>query len=240
MTQNTSNKIPTPGTLLATALGIASRLQGQHPAKAQSCQVEWGTPRQGSTVKTLDSRVNTPQGSRVNTPNRSTPIETPTIRTERNIKMTVGKTTSTLDRNKQKKTHFPYRTELPRTRSTGPDRSHGRTLLFKHQRAWPHYLEKRLQRMFEELQGRVWPEERRRMPIARDWHGRWTEEGLGLAKPNQKWILQIDVWFAAQGSKAAGWSTRIRPSMVVSLVRAGRDREIDWSDTWIREDGQEL
>lgn len=27
--------------------------------------------------------------------------------------MTVNKTTSTLDRNKQKKAHFPYRTELP-------------------------------------------------------------------------------------------------------------------------------
>lgn len=149
--------------------------------------------------------------------------------------MTVSKTTSTLDRNKQKKTHFPYRTELL-------DPSHGRTLLFKHQRAWPHYLEKRLQGMFEELQGRVWAEERRKIPLASDWHGRWTEAELGLAKPNQKWILQIDVWFCAQGSKAAGWSTRIRPSMVVSLVRAGQDRhgEIDWSDTWIREDGQEL
>lgn len=149
--------------------------------------------------------------------------------------MTVNKTASTLDRNKQKKTHFPYRTELL-------DPSHGRTLLFKHRRAWPHYLEKRLQRMFEELQGGVWAEERRKMPIASDWHGRWTEEELGLAKPNQKWILQIDVWLAAQGSKAAGWSTRIRPSMTVSLVRAGQDwrREVDWTDTWIREGGQEL
>lgn len=149
--------------------------------------------------------------------------------------MTVNKTQSTLDRNKRKKSHFPYRTYLL-------DPSHGRTLLFKHQRAWPHCLEKRLQRMFEELQGRVWPEERRKMPLASDWQGRWTEEGLGLARSNQKWILQIDVWFAAQGSKAAGWSTRIRPSMVISLVKAGQDwhREVDWTDTWIREDGQEL
>jgi hypothetical protein len=149
--------------------------------------------------------------------------------------MTVNKTQSTLDRNKQKKAHFPYRTELK-------DSSHGRTLLFKHQRAWPHYLEKRLQRMFEELQERVWAEERRKMPLASDWQGRWTEESLGLAKPSQKWIIQIDVWFAAQGSKAAGWSTRIRPSMVVSLVRAGQDwhREVDWTDAWIRENGQEL
>ena len=92
--------------------------------------------------------------------------------------MTVGKTQSTLDRNKQKKTHFPHRTYLL-------DPSHGRTLLFKHQRAWPHYLEKRLQKMFEELQGRVWPEERRKMPLASDWQGRWTEEGLGLGKSNQ-------------------------------------------------------
>ena len=107
--------------------------------------------------------------------------------------MTVNKTQSTLDRNKRKKSHFPYRTYLL-------DPSHGRTLLFKHQRAWPHYLEKRLQRMFEELQGRVWPEERRKMPLASDWQGRWTEEGLGLARSIQKWILQIDVWFAAQGS----------------------------------------
>lgn len=149
--------------------------------------------------------------------------------------MTVSKSQSTLDRNKQKKVHFPHRTYLL-------DASHGRTLLFKHQRAWPHYLEKRLQRMFEELQGRVWPEERRKMPLASDWHGRWTEEGLGLGKSNQKWILQIDVWFAAQGSKASGWSTRIRPNMVISLVRAGQDwhGEVDWTDTWIREDGQEL
>ena len=43
--------------------------------------------------------------------------------------MTVNKTQSTLDRNKQKKTHFPHRTYLL-------DSSHGRTLLFKHQRAW--------------------------------------------------------------------------------------------------------
>lgn len=149
--------------------------------------------------------------------------------------MTVSKTASTLDRNKQKKAHFPYRTELL-------DPSHGRTLLFKHQRAWPGYLERRLQRMFEELQGRVWPEERRKMPLASDWHGRWTEEDLGLSYPSQKWILQIDVWFCAQGSKAAGWSTWIRPSMVISLVRAGQGwhGEVDWSDTWIREDGREL
>lgn len=149
--------------------------------------------------------------------------------------MTVNKTTSTLDRNKQKKAHFSHRTWLL-------DHSHGRTLFFKHQRAWPHYLEKRLQRMFEELQGRVWPEERRKMPLASDWQGRWTEESLGLAKPNQKWILQIDVWLAAQGSKAAGWSTRVRPSMVISRVRAGQNgpEEVDWSDTWIRVDGQEL
>ena len=86
--------------------------------------------------------------------------------------MTVNKTASTLDRNKQKKAHFPHRTYLL-------DPSHGRTLLFKHQRTWPHYLEKRLQRMFEELQGRVWAEERRKMPLASDWHGRWTEESLG-------------------------------------------------------------
>lgn len=149
--------------------------------------------------------------------------------------MTVSKTQSTLDRNKQKKTLFPHRTYLL-------DPSHGRTLLFKHQRAWPHYLERRLQRMFEELQGRVWAEERRKMPLASDWQGRWTEEDLGLARPSQKWILQIDVWFAAQGSKAAGWSTRIRPGMVISLVRAGQGWHgaLDWTDTWIREDGQEL
>lgn len=158
--------------------------------------------------------------------------------------MTVSKTPSTtstpstLDRTP--KTHFPYRTYLL-------DPSHGRTLLFKHQRAWPHYLEARLQRMFEELQGRVWPEERRKMPLASDWQGRWTEEGLGLAKPNQKWILQIDVWFAAQGSKAAGWSTRIRPSMVISLVRAPSPESrvaspqprVNWTDTWRRVPRQE-
>lgn len=149
--------------------------------------------------------------------------------------MTVNKTTSTLDRNKQKKAHFPYRTELL-------DPSHGRTLLFKHQRAWPHYLEKRLQKMFEELQGRIWPEKRREMPLTSAWHGRWTEEELGLTNPRQRWILQIDVWFAAQGSKSAGWSTRIRPSMVVSLVKAGQGwvGKVDWTDTWVREDGTEL
>lgn len=149
--------------------------------------------------------------------------------------MTVNKTQSTLDRNKQKKSHFPHRTYLL-------DSSHGRTLLFKHQRAWPHYLEKRLQRMFEELQGRVWAEERRKMPIFTDWHSRWTEEELGLAHLRQKWIIQIDVWFAAQGSKSAGWSTRIRPIMAISLVRAGQgwEGEVDWTDTWIREDGTEL
>lgn len=57
MTQNTSNKIPTLGTLLATALGIAygawavivwgsgfseEHLPSSPQAKAQSCQVEWG------------------------------------------------------------------------------------------------------------------------------------------------------------------------------------------------------
>lgn len=57
MTQNTSNKIPTLGTLLATALGIAygawaviiwgSGFSEEHlgttpQAKAQSCQTEWG------------------------------------------------------------------------------------------------------------------------------------------------------------------------------------------------------
>lgn len=57
MTQNTSNKIPTLGTLLATALGIAygawavivwgSGFSEEHlgatpQAKAQSCQMEWG------------------------------------------------------------------------------------------------------------------------------------------------------------------------------------------------------
>ena len=57
MTQNTSNKTPTPGTLLATALGIAygawavivwgsgfneEHLPSSPQAKAQSCQVEWG------------------------------------------------------------------------------------------------------------------------------------------------------------------------------------------------------
>lgn len=57
MTQNTSNKIPTLGTLLATALGIAygawavivwgsgfseEHLPRNQEAKAQSCQVEWG------------------------------------------------------------------------------------------------------------------------------------------------------------------------------------------------------
>lgn len=57
MTQNTSNKIPTLGTLLATALGIAygawavvvwgsgfseEHLPRSQEAKAQSCQVEWG------------------------------------------------------------------------------------------------------------------------------------------------------------------------------------------------------
>lgn len=57
MTQNTSNKIPTLGTLLATALGIAygawavvvwgsgfneEHLPSNPQAKAQSCQVEWG------------------------------------------------------------------------------------------------------------------------------------------------------------------------------------------------------
>lgn len=57
MTQNTSNKIPTLGTLLATALGIAygawavivwgSGFNEEHlptspKAKAQSCQAEWG------------------------------------------------------------------------------------------------------------------------------------------------------------------------------------------------------
>lgn len=146
-----------------------------------------------------------------------------------------GKIASTLDRNKQKKTHFPHRIELK-------DPSHGRTLLFKHQRAWPHYLEARLQRMFEELQGRVWPEKRREIPLASDWQGRWTEEDLGLARPRQKWIIQIDVWFAARGSKSAGWSTRIRPSMVISLVRAGRGwaGEVDWTDVWVREGGTEL
>lgn len=149
--------------------------------------------------------------------------------------MTVSKTASTLDRNKQKKTHFPYRTELL-------DPSHGRTLLFKHQRRWPDYLKDRLQRMFEELQGNVWPEVRKETPLATDWQRIYTEEDLGLGKEGRKWILRVDVWFAAQGSKAAGWSTRIRPSMVISLVRAGQDwhGEVDWSDTWIREDGKEL
>lgn len=57
MTQNTSNKIPTLGTLLATALGIAygawavivwgsgfneEHLPSSPQAKAQSCQAEWG------------------------------------------------------------------------------------------------------------------------------------------------------------------------------------------------------
>lgn len=57
MTQSTSNKIPTLGTLLATALGIAygawavivwgsgfseEHLPSSPQAKAQSCQVEWG------------------------------------------------------------------------------------------------------------------------------------------------------------------------------------------------------
>ena len=57
MTQNTSNKIPTLGTLLATALGIAygawavvvwgsgfseEHLPSNPQAKTQSCQVEWG------------------------------------------------------------------------------------------------------------------------------------------------------------------------------------------------------
>ena len=57
MTQNTSNKVPTLGTLLATALGIAygawavvvwgsgfseEHLPSSPQAKAQSCQVEWG------------------------------------------------------------------------------------------------------------------------------------------------------------------------------------------------------
>lgn len=57
MTQDTSNKVPTLGTLLATALGIAygawavvvwgsgfseEHLPSNPQAKAQSCQVEWG------------------------------------------------------------------------------------------------------------------------------------------------------------------------------------------------------
>ena len=106
MTQNTSNKTPrsqeakaqgktqtqapTPGTLLATALGIAygawtvivwgSGFSEEHlptspQAKAQSCQVEWGNnPQHKSQIQSQESRPQTP-----------TQIETLTINTERNI-----------------------------------------------------------------------------------------------------------------------------------------------------------
>ncbi len=90
MTQSTSNKFPTLGTLLATALGIAygawavivwgSGFSEEHlptspQAKAQSCQVEWGNKapcrrwRQNqalaklignSPAKSQESRLQTP------------------------------------------------------------------------------------------------------------------------------------------------------------------------------------
>lgn len=101
MTQNTSNKIPTLGTLLATALGIAygawavivwgsgfneEHLPSSPQAKAQSCQVEWGNKapcrrwRQNHQIAKLlvnspsqESRVQS-QDSRLqgNHPNRNT------------------------------------------------------------------------------------------------------------------------------------------------------------------------
>lgn len=89
MTQNTSNKIPTLGTLLATALGIAygawavvvwgsgfseEHLPSSPQTKVQSCQAEWGNKAPRARVKSPDPRVKT-QESRLQSPDSR--VQTP-------------------------------------------------------------------------------------------------------------------------------------------------------------------